>query len=288
MISNFFQFGSDVGSGPAPTSAPTQPPSSGGNPPDHCGRAPTDPDNRIVGGKESAVNGNPWQVSLQKPSGSSYYHFCGGSIISETYILTAAHCVENQNTGTWRIVIGAHYIKSSSETGRQVLSVKRAVMHSAYNPSTFVNDIALLELSSKITFNSRAEAVCISKTAITAGENVRVSGWGTISSGGSSPSELRQVTVPIVADSTCERSDYYGNEFDRTTMVCAGLENGGKDSCQGDSGGPLVDERSTGKWYLEGVVSWGYGCAGPKKPGVYARVSNYHSWIVTQTGIGFA
>lgn len=293
MIAHYFEicrFKLDVGSGPAPTSAPTsaptQPPSSGSSPkPAQCGIVPTE--NRIVGGENAAKYSNPWQVSLQKPtfSGSStFYHFCGGSIISDTYIVTAAHCVENQQTNTWRIVVGGDKIKTDP-TGEQVFSVKRATMHASYSSSTFDNDIAILELSSKITFNDGAQAVCISKTRVSDGATVRVSGWGTTASGGSSPDILQQVEVDVMRDSLCSTSDYYGNEYHSNTMLCAGFPSGGKDSCQGDSGGPLV--RKGTNWVLEGVVSWGYGCAGAKKPGIYARVSNYRNWLVSQTGIDF-
>ena len=100
-------------------------------------------------------------------------------------------------------------------------------------------------------------------------------GFGTLSSGGSLATKLMQVEVPIVSQSSCKRA--YGSSI-HDSMVCAGLRQGGKDSCQGDSGGPLVCE-SNGKFFLEGVVSWGSGCASPGKYGVYARVRYLRQWI---------
>lgn len=104
-----------------------------------------------------------------------------------------------------------------------------------------------------------------------------LSGFGRLSSGGSSPRVLMQVNVPVVSQSSCKRA--YGSSI-HDSMICAGLKEGGKDSCQGDSGGPMVCE-SGGKFYLEGVVSWGHGCAAPGKYGVYARVRYLRSWIAS-------
>ena len=100
-------------------------------------------------------------------------------------------------------------------------------------------------------------------------------GFGRLSSGGSAPDVLQQVKVPIVSDSRCRRA--YGSSI-HDSMICAGLDQGGKDSCQGDSGGPMVCEAG-GKFFLEGVVSWGIGCAAPGKYGVYARVRYLRKWI---------
>lgn len=100
-------------------------------------------------------------------------------------------------------------------------------------------------------------------------------GFGRLSSGGASPGSLMQVQVPVVSDAKCKRA--YGSSI-HDSMVCAGLDQGGKDSCQGDSGGPMVCEQN-GKFFLEGVVSWGSGCASPGKYGVYARVRYLKGWI---------
>ena len=104
---------------------------------------------------------------------------------------------------------------------------------------------------------------------------LHTAGFGRLSSGGSSPNRLMQVSVPIVSESKCKRA--YGSSI-HTSMVCAGLDRGGKDSCQGDSGGPMVCEYN-GKFFLEGVVSWGSGCAKPGYYGVYSRVRYLRQWI---------
>lgn len=159
-------------------------------------------------------------------------------------------------------------------------------MHESYSSSTFDNDIAILELDSNINLNDYAQPVCISKTRIGDNVDVTVSGWGTLSSGGSSPDKLQYVDIKTILDATCSGSNAYGNEYHKDPMLCAGDMMGGVDSCQGDSGGPLTQSKS-GRHYLDGVVSWGYGCAGKNKPGIYARVSTYHDWIIEKTGIQF-
>ena len=103
-----------------------------------------------------------------------------------------------------------------------------------------------------------------------------VLGFGRLSSDGPKPDVLMQVSVPIVSQYKCTKA--YGSSRIHDSMICAGLDRGGKDSCQGDSGGPLVCE-SNGKFFLEGVVSWGSGCARPERYGVYARVRYVRKWI---------
>lgn len=98
-----------------------------------------------------------------------------------------------------------------------------------------------------------------------------------MSSGGAFAQSLRQVALPLVSKARCQKS--YGRSRIDNSMLCAGLDEGGVDSCQGDSGGPLVCEFN-GRWFLEGVVSWGYGCADPGYYGIYAHVRHLKSWIL--------
>ncbi|RDD44477.1 Ovochymase-1 [Trichoplax sp. H2] len=268
----------------APTGSTTGTASTGTDKPGTCGKTfyKLSLADRIVGGAEcSPKHALPWQVSLQTSTG---FHFCGGSIISDTYVVTAAHCVDGQTPTSWRIVLGAHNI-GSNEPSQFVATVKRAKMHPSYDTSTLSNDIAIIELNEKITFTNEISPVCVSKTRIADNADVIVSGWGTLTAGGASPDTLQRVIVPTISRSECS-STVYGTGYIDSTMLCAGLMSGGKDSCQGDSGGPLVHDRS-GTYYLEGVVSWGYGCADPNRPGVYARVSSLYSFLETETGITF-
>jgi len=139
------------------------------------------------------------------------------------------------------------------------------------------DDIALIKIQGSFSFSRTVQPVCLPSRGQEWGsrQSFLVSGWGSLSSGGSSPDKLMQVTVPKYDQRYCEQ-DYGANKI-WEHVICAGFENGGKDSCQGDSGGPLV-ARIGGRFTLAGVVSWGYGCAKAGYPGVYTHVSHYIDW----------
>ena len=229
---------------------------------------------RIVGGTEAKPHSLPYQVSLQSLTGS---HFCGGSIIGEDTILTAAHCVEGASTDPkLQVHVGAHNVK---QTVGQRIKVKTVYSHKEYPGLS--KDIAVLKLAEKIT-DKNAKAVKLADQAffdanIKPGATMTVSGWGALQSGGSAPDKLMRVDVPYVDNKTCNVPAAYNGKVQDTEM-CAGFKEGGKDSCQGDSGGPLVISHK-GEFIQVGVVSWGEGCAGPNKYGVYANVAKLNGWI---------
>ena len=151
------------------------------------------------------------------------------------------------------------------------------VINNDWNPGTNDNDIAIVKLATPLTLGGDVQALCLPSTNFDPndGANCFVSGWGSLASGGTYPDQLQYVGVPVVSQSRC--NDAYGNVI-TDNMICAGLDQGGKDSCQGDSGGPFVCMEG-GTPVITGVVSWGKGCADPKYPGVYARVTPYLDWI---------
>jgi len=224
----------------------------------------------IVGGKEATPHSLPWQLSMQTSWGQ---HFCGASIINKNWAVTAAHCVnEGDNI---KVVAGAH----SKSSGGQKYQVERIIKHKEYNSRRMYNDIAMLKIGGAgMTLSDNAMPVCLPSKGYewATGKELIVSGWGTLRSGGSSPDKLNQVTVPVVDFNTCAHQNSMSTSWKH--VVCAGLEQGGKDSCQGDSGGPLVGEVD-GAFVLAGVVSWGYGCAAAGLPGVYTHVSHYIDWM---------
>merc|ERR1712002_166526 len=229
----------------------------------------------IVGGQAANRGSLPWQVSIQ-----SWGHFCGGTVIGKRWILTAAHCFP-RGSNREKIVAGEHKLHHS-EGSEQSIQVARAYVHPRYNARTMLNDICLLKLSKDLNFDSYTQPACLPKQAnegndYRTGDNVIVSGWGRLSSGGSSPSTLQMVRVPFISDQTCNKRSVY-NKSILSSMICAGKLGGGVDSCQGDSGGPLV-KKINGKWTVLGVVSWGIGCAKYNKPGVYTRVARFDQWI---------
>jgi secreted trypsin-like serine protease len=247
-----------------------------------CGQSPQmrsnrryDPEGqRIVGGVEARPGSHPWIVSLQT-RGS---HFCGGTLIAPDIVITAAHCVAGGAPS--RIVAGAHDLYRPN-ANVQSSSPARVVSHQGYNDRTMVNDIALIKLATPIKFNANIQPACLPTAGEIVPDNAQgiVAGWGTTRENGSPSTVLMQVGVPVMGPATCARQmSSQGFRIDANAMLCAGYSQGGKDSCQGDSGGPFVFKGPNG-YTLQGVVSFGVGCARPGLPGVYARVSNYIQWI---------
>jgi trypsin len=230
--------------------------------------APTPQDSvDIVGGTTANAGDFPFIVSLQK-SGS---HFCGGSLINANTVITAAHCTVGQTASSLTVRAGS-LNRNSGGTLVRVSSIK---VHPSFSSSTLTNDVAIWKLATSIPTSSTIgyASLAASGSDPASGSTSTVAGWGTTSAGGSSPTTLRKVDVPIVSRATC-RNNYSVSEI-TDTMFCAGVTAGGKDSCQGDSGGPIVDSSKT----LIGLVSWGDGCAEAGKPGVYARVGALRSFI---------
>ncbi|XP_073669818.1 transmembrane protease serine 9-like [Paramisgurnus dabryanus] len=159
------------------------------------------------------------------------------------------------------------------------MTVSEIIKHPNFNRNTYDNDITLLHLSSPVVFTDYIKPVCLPAIDSTFynGTSSWVTGWGNIATGVPlpSPQTLQEVNVPVIGNRKCKclfNSDITNN------MICAGLEQGGKDSCQGDSGGPMVNKQGS-VWIQSGIVSFGIGCALPDFPGVYTRVSQYQSWI---------
>lgn len=229
---------------------------------------------RIVGGTETTPHSLPYQVSLQGLDGG---HFCGGSIIAEDMVLTAAHCVEGASTNPkLQVHVGAHNVK---QTVGQRIRVSTVYSHKQYPGLS--KDVAVLKLAGKIT-DKNAKPVRLADKAffdanVKSGTSMTVSGWGALQSGGSAPDKLMQVDVPYVTNAACNAAEAYNGKVQDTEM-CGGFKQGGKDSCQGDSGGPLV-VKAKDEYVQVGVVSWGEGCAAPNKYGVYANVAALNDWI---------
>ncbi|XP_061772293.1 serine protease hepsin isoform X1 [Nerophis ophidion] len=250
-----------------------------------CGRRSFAAD-RIVGGINARQGSWPWQVSLQYNGD----HQCGGSIISDRWIVSAAHCFPARLSviSRWRVLLGSIYNKPGNAI---VAEVKTIVYHSSYLPFVDPNiddnsrDIAVLALTQPLTFNEYIQPVCLPAYGqrLIDGQMGTVTGWGNVEYFGNPANVLQEVNIPIISDAVCNAPDYYDNQI-TTSMFCAGYVKGNVDSCQGDSGGPFVAEdclSKTSRYRLLGVVSWGTGCAMAKKPGVYSRVSRFLPWIST-------
>ncbi|GFG39798.1 hypothetical protein Cfor_01713, partial [Coptotermes formosanus] len=230
------------------------------------------PGTKIIGGADAGQGDFPYQVSIRE-NGWELRHFCGGSVIDEQHVLTAAHCVQGSGPGDIKIVAGDVNLDRSSCT-----SVRRSVsaifVHENYSGNTFENDIALIRVSKPFPTDSNfIMAIRPSSTTVKEGTPCNVTGWGKNETNKAVlPNKLQYVEVPIISAQNCSNNI---NQYDiREGMICAGCKEGGKDSCQGDSGGPLQCDG-----YLAGIVSWGSGCAEAGNPGVYTDVSYYEKWI---------
>lgn len=257
---------------------------------------------RIVGGVVAKEKAWPWQVIYYLKTRRGYI-YCGGSIIDQKWILTAAHCTHSLNPSDYSVYEGTNTIAGPTNTRGRKLSVRRIIPHENYNGGTHENDIALIELTNEAT--SKAVQLSTPQDSLLEkpGTRATVTGWGTLRAlkGGkvdlltgqpARPGDpkyftnrLMQVDVPLVDEDTCRKAYADTRDVVDHRSLCAGLAGGGKDSCQGDSGGPLVTRTASGGFVQVGVVSFGWYCAVKDRYGVYTRVSAFDDWIRTKTGI---
>ncbi|XP_031142871.1 ST14 transmembrane serine protease matriptase a isoform X2 [Sander lucioperca] len=240
---------------------------------------------RIVGGQDADAGEFPWQVSLHV---KGFSHVCGATIISQRWLVTAAHCVQDDaktrysQPGTWEVYLGLH---NQQTVGSAVVkrNLKQIIPHPNYNHYTFDNDIALMELDSPVTYSDYIKPICLPAPQhdFPVGSTVWITGWGATREGGFAAKVLQKAQVRIINQAVC--NDLMGGDI-TSRMLCAGVLTGGIDACQGDSGGPLSSPSSRGM-FLAGVVSWGDGCARRNKPGIYTAVTKFRGFIKEKTGV---
>jgi hypothetical protein len=244
---------------------------------------------KIVGGEDADILDYPWQVSMQLRPPYGAQHFCGGTILSEDWILTASHClVFDDGSGgdlflePFHLRVRAGFTHMQNPSQGSYYNVAEIIMHPDYdtNPNDFRFDIALVRLADPINLNLDNHASVNIVTTDDAqggitdpGVLANVSGWGALYSDGPSPNTLQAVEVPIIDVSDTS----YPSNLITADMILAGEQ--GKDACQGDSGGPLVVDDGNDWYKVAGVVSFGVGCGSPGFPGAYARVSYFYDWL---------
>ncbi|XP_014444142.1 suppressor of tumorigenicity 14 protein [Tupaia chinensis] len=252
-----------------------------------CGRQSFTRQSRVVGGTNAEEGEWPWQVSLHARGQG---HVCGASLISPTWLVSAAHCYVDDrgfrysDPKEWTAFLGLHDQSKRSASGVQERQVKRIISHPSFNDFTFDYDIALLELEKPVEFSTVVRPVCLPDAShvFPAGKAIWVTGWGHTEEGGSGALILQKGEIRIINQTKCE--ELLPQQI-TPRMMCVGFLRGGVDACQGDSGGPLSSVEADGRIFQAGVVSWGEGCAQRNKPGVYTRLPVFRDWIKEETGV---
>lgn len=243
-------------------------------------------ESRIVGGTTTGVSEYPWMARL------SYFNrfYCGGTLINDRYVLTAAHCVKGFMWFMIKVTFGEHD-RCNDKERPETRFVLRAFTQK-FSFSNFDNDIALLRLNDRVPITSFIRPICLprpqERNELFVGTKGIATGWGTLKEDGKPSCLLQEVEVPVLDNENCVAQTNYTQKMITKNMMCAGYPGKGeRDSCQGDSGGPLVRLRPDDKRYEQiGIVSWGNGCARPNYPGVYTRVTKYLDWIVENSRDG--
>ncbi|XP_045460971.1 chymotrypsin-2-like [Harmonia axyridis] len=217
---------------------------------------------RVVGGSDAPEGAFPYQVALQIRNSL----FCGGSIIDNSWILTAAHCLDGQSAEKIKVVAGTTTLKNGTGQEFEVESLK---IHENYNSKNVTNDIGLIKLKKAIEFNDKMKNVPLAAKETKGGRRLILTGWGKTRYPGQTTTKLQKIDLLSVSDSDC--ATVYSGRVDKRNICTFGIP--GRGACQGDSGGPLVLDGTQ-----VGVVSWGVACA-RGLPDVFTDVYNFRDWI---------
>ncbi|KAK9885755.1 hypothetical protein WA026_013626 [Henosepilachna vigintioctopunctata] len=257
-----------------------------------CGQRIFSRSAKIVGGGNAERAEFPWLVSITRRGG----HFCGGSLISKRFILTAGHCLctgiglDLLKASNIKVTLAQHDLSQKNEHAYE-RSIKTVTVHPNYVCNKPTNDIAILELEEKLEWSDSVSPACLPVSTGEIGDSyfenelATVAGWGwtnELTSIGGRTKVLQKAKVNVIENGKCQA--WYKSQGKKTkiqgTQICAGHEQGGIDACWADSGGPLmVNMEKSEQMMVVGVVSTGIGCARPFLPGLYTRISDFIPWI---------
>ncbi|XP_022083389.1 uncharacterized protein LOC110975312 [Acanthaster planci] len=250
-----------------------------------CGRRPAaspslNPFSRIIGGAETHIGNWPWIGSYQARGG---FHFCAATLISPRWAITAAHC------GFQRQLVFGSSLFNAPSGYQHVYRVGQIFIHPGYNAPRYHNDIALVKLTSPVSYTDTIQPACLETddNEVDKYDTCHAVGWGSTFLGGRSSPVLKEARVPLVSWEQCKSyDDARENLFISSDQICAGAGNGTNRTCHGDSGGPLICRGANGRWKLVGITSTASAC-GAASPGVFTRVSQYIDFIRYTMAKGF-
>ncbi|XP_062541695.1 uncharacterized protein LOC134209702 [Armigeres subalbatus] len=230
---------------------------------------------RIIGGKTSRRGQWPWQVAILNRFKEA---FCGGTLVAQRWILTAAHCVRKRLF----VRLGEHNLQQSDGTEIE-FRIEFSIKHPRYDKKTVDNDVALLRLPRDVERSTYVGYACLPERfqALPTGNTCTIIGWGKKRHSDDAGTDvLHEAEVPIITNDRC-RAVYHDYTITKN-MFCAGHKRGRVDTCAGDSGGPLLCRDTTKEnspWTIFGITSFGDGCGKKNKFGIYTKLPNYVDWI---------
>ncbi|XP_033018370.1 acrosin-like [Lacerta agilis] len=263
-----------------------------------CGRRPMASSHnllRVVGGSNVLPGTWPWMVSFQVLTREGFSSFCGGSLISPRWVLSAAHCFQKPKEIPWvRLSIGAISI-SNPGPNAQRRSIKRLVNHKLYKHDSYGkvhNDVSLVELNEPVNCTDYIQPACLPDDSVEVSllSHCYVSGFGIMDpKTGNMPDIMQEGSVDLIPKATCSRRDWWSSKILKEN-ICVGRLEGGVATCKGDSGGPLMcREKRSERYWVVGVTSWGpSSCGQAKKPGVFTSTQLYLDWIRKTTKEDFS